>query len=91
MSARRIVISGKVQGVWFRAWTVSEANKRGLKGWVRNRSTGQVEALFAGPVTRIEEMVDLCRKGPPLAQVSGIESFDAEEPDGRGFHQWPDA
>jgi acylphosphatase len=50
-----------------------------------------VEALFAGPVTLIEEMVDLCRKGPPLARVTGIESFEAEEPDGTGFHQWPDA
>ena len=91
MSARRIVISGKVQGVWYRAWTMSEANKRGLKGWVRNLSTGEVEALFAGPVTRIEEMVDLCRQGPPLANVTGIESFDADEPDENGFHQWPDA
>jgi acylphosphatase len=91
MSARRIVISGKVQGVWYRAWTMSEATKRGLKGWVRNLSTGQVEALFAGPVMRIEEMIDACRQGPPLAKVIGIESFDAEEPDESGFHQWPDA
>jgi acylphosphatase len=91
VSAQRIVISGKVQGVWYRAWAMSEANRRGLKGWVRNLATGQVEALFAGPVTLIEEMVDLCRKGPPLARVTGIESFEAEEPDGTGFHQWPDA
>jgi len=90
MSARRIVISGKVQGVWYRAWTSSEANKRGLKGWVRNLSTGQVEAMFAGPMTLIEEMVDACRQGPPLAKVTGIESFEAEEPDENGFHQWPD-
>jgi acylphosphatase len=91
MSARRVVISGKVQGVWYRAWTMSEANKRGLKGWVRNLSTGEVEALFAGPVTWIEEMVDLCRQGPPLAKVTGIESFDADEPAENGFRQWPDA
>lgn len=91
MSARRVVISGKVQGVWYRAWTKGEAEKLGLKGWVRNLSTGQVEALFAGPGTSIEAMIDACRKGPPLAKVTGIESFDAEEPDKSGFHQWPDA
>jgi len=91
VSAQRVVISGRVQGVWYRAWTMSEANKRGLKGWVRNLSTGQVEALFAGPVTLIEEMVDACRQGPPLAKVTRIESFAAEEPDENGFHQRPDA
>jgi acylphosphatase len=47
--------------------------------------------MFAGPVTLIEEMVDACRQGPPLAKVTGIESFEAEEPDENGFHQWPDA
>jgi acylphosphatase len=91
VKARRVVISGKVQGVWYRAWTQDEAVKRGLEGWVRNLSTGQVEALFAGPATSIEAMIEACRKGPPLARVSGIESFDAEEPDKKGFHQWPDA
>jgi acylphosphatase len=91
VTAQRIVVSGRVQGVWYRAWTMSEANKRGLKGWVRNLSTGQVEALFAGPVTLIEEMVDACRQGPPLAKVIRIESFEAEEPDENGFHQRPDA
>jgi acylphosphatase len=91
VNAQRIVISGRVQGVWYRAWTMSEANKRSLKGWVRNLSTGQVEALFAGPVTLIEEMVDACRQGPPLAKVTRIESFEAEEPDENGFHQRPDA
>jgi acylphosphatase len=91
VSARRIVISGKVQGVWYRAWTKNEATRRGLKGWVRNLSSGQVEALFAGPVTVIEEMIDACRQGPPLAKVTGIESFEAEEPAENGFHQWTDA
>ena len=52
MAERKIVhvlISGTVQGVWFRAWTVQEAQKRGLDGWVRNRRDGDVEAVFAGP------------------------------------------
>jgi acylphosphatase len=91
VSARRIVISGKVQGVWYRAWTKNEATRRGLKGWVRNLSSGQVEALFAGPATVIEEMIDACRQGPPLAKVTGIERFEAEEPAESSFHQWPDA
>ena len=48
-TALRVVIEGRVQGVWFRAWTVEAASGRGLDGWVRNRRDGTVEALFAGP------------------------------------------
>ena len=48
MTGRLVRIRGKVQGVWYRAWTVEEARRRGLKGWVRNRRDGSVEAFFAG-------------------------------------------
>ncbi|MFZ5792156.1 MAG: acylphosphatase [Pseudomonadota bacterium] len=90
MSARRVVISGQVQGVWYRAWTVGEATKRGLRGWVRNLRDGKVEALFAGPIIEVEAMIDACRRGPPLARVTGIETHEADEPDRPGFHQLPD-
>ena len=50
--AKRCHITGKVQNVWYRAWTVEQAQVRGLNGWVRNRADGSVEALFAGPADK---------------------------------------
>ena len=55
--AVRARISGRVQGVWFRAWTVEQAEMLGLDGWVRNRSDGSVEALFAGPRAALVDSV----------------------------------
>ena len=81
MTARLVRIRGKVQGVWYRSWTVEQAMRRGLRGWVRNRQDGSVEALFAGEATAIEDMIALCRKGPRLARVDSISSEPtAEEP-----------
>jgi acylphosphatase len=81
MAGRLVRIRGKVQGVWYRAWTVEAAAARGLRGWVRNRRDGSVEALFAGDPAMIEEMIALCRIGPPLARVDSIASeATAEEP-----------
>lgn len=70
---RQIVIRGRVQGVGFRYWMMSEAIRLGVTGWVRNRRDGSVEALFAGPVETIEEMVALCREGPEIARVDVVE------------------
>lgn len=89
MIALRVRIEGRVQGVWFRAWTVQEATRRGLAGWVRNRRDGAVEALFAGPEERVREMVALCWQGPPAARVGAVTETPASPPDGRGFEQWP--
>ena len=75
MAERKIVhadISGLVQGVWFRAWTMQEAQARGLDGWVRNRRDGSVEAVFAGPPERVDDMVRACHSGPDAAQVSNV-------------------
>jgi acylphosphatase len=69
----RVRIGGRVQGVWFRGWTVREAQARGLSGWVRNRADGSVEAVFAGPRAAVEAMVAACRDGPPGAQVGEVE------------------
>ena len=89
MSSVRIVVHGRVQGVWFRAWTRDEAMARGLVGWVRNRRDGTVEALFAGDDQKVEEMIALCGEGPPHAKVTSVERFDAAPPDDEGFLQLP--
>ena len=82
-------IEGRVQGVWFRGWTVAEASRRGLSGWVRNRSDGTVEALFSGPPGDVEAMVAACRRGPPGALVTQLVSAPAAPPEMPGFHQHP--
>jgi acylphosphatase len=73
--AIRVVIRGRVQGVWFRAWTAERAQELDLKGWVRNRLDGTVEALFAGPEDALEDMLALVAEGPPAASVDGVERF----------------
>ncbi|MCX8176451.1 MAG: acylphosphatase [Candidatus Bathyarchaeota archaeon] len=67
-----VVISGRVQGVFFRYETKREALKRGVKGWVRNLPNGEVEAVFEGEKEDVEEMIKFCRKGPPLAKVKDV-------------------
>lgn len=89
--ARRVRIEGRVQGVWYRGWTVDQATARGLRGWVRNRRDGSVEALFAGPEAEIEAMVTLCRQGPPAAVVTAVTADVADPPDSAGFSQLPTA
>ena len=85
MKVIRVVVTGKVQGVWFRAWTIEEAEKRSLRGWVRNRRDGSVEALFAGDPAKVGAMVTLCHQGPPMANVATVTVTDAANesvPDG---------
>ena len=85
----RVRIEGHVQGVWYRGWTVEEARKRGLAGWVRNRADGSVEALLSGPPADVDSMVAACRRGPPAARVTAVHSERDEAPAGTGFHQAP--
>ena len=87
--AVRATFEGRVQGVWFRAWTTREAVARGLDGWVRNRADGAVEALFAGPAEAVEDMVAACREGPPAARVTAVRVEPAEAPGETGFHPAP--
>ena len=87
--AVRVRIEGRVQGVWFRAWTVEQARARGLAGWVRNRRDGAVEALFAGPEDAVREMVALCHEGPPAARVASVIETPATPPDEPGFSVRP--
>lgn len=81
--AKRVVVHGKVQGVFFRDSVSREAESRGLSGWVRNTDEGTVEALFDGDGA--DALVHYCRSGPPDASVDDVEVFDAEPYDGSGF------
>ena len=80
-------IYGRVQGVWYRGFTVDQAQARGLDGWVRNRSDGTVEALVAGPPAAIDELVERCWQGPSMAHVHEIEVKPAADPGPIGFSQ----
>ncbi|HEY0235434.1 MAG TPA: acylphosphatase [Afipia sp.] len=76
---RRVVVRGKVQGVGYRAWTQYKARRHGLDGWVRNRTDGTVEAVFAGPAEIVQAMIEACAHGPRLASVTGVDRFEASE------------
>lgn len=86
----RVCITGRVQGVWYRAWTAEQATARRLNGWVRNRRGG-VEAVFSGPERQVEDMIQACWKGPPSARVDGIERRAFGEEVAPGFHTLPTA
>jgi acylphosphatase len=66
-------IHGRVQKVGYRNWTEHTARRYGLKGWVRNRADGTVEAIFAGPADVVGAMISACRRGPPSADVTSID------------------
>lgn len=85
-TAIRVIIRGRVQGVWYRAWTERAAGGLGLHGWVRNCADGSVEALFSGPAATVRQMIDRCRSGPPAARVDEIEEHPANPPPDKGFH-----
>jgi len=89
MSAKRLIVSGRVQGVGYRDWLVDRASALGVHGWVRNRPDGSVEALLSGDTAAVEELARLCRRGPRLAHVSSIEEELAEPPEEPGFRRVP--
>lgn len=70
----RYLVSGRVQGVWFRACTCEQAQKLGLTGWVRNLPEGQVEALVCGPSAQVELLHQWLQRGPRLAKVAAVHS-----------------
>ena len=80
-------IEGRVQGVWYRGWTVEQASRRGLDGWVRNRADGSVEALFAGEAAAVAAMLEACRQGPAAAQVTAVLPVPGTDPGPVGFCQ----
>ena len=81
MIRRRVVVHGRVQGVFFRDTTRRMARSRGLAGWVRNLPDGTVEAVFEGEPDPVESMADWCGQGPRGASVERVELAD-EEPEG---------
>ena len=77
----RVVVRGRVQGVFFRDSVRRQAQNAGLTGWVRNRPDGAVEAVFEGAADAVRRAVEFCRRGPPHAEVHDVECFD-EAPEG---------
>ena len=85
----RARVEGRVQGVWFRAWTVETARARGISGWVRNCPDGSVEALFSGPAEAVEGMLAACWQGPRAARVTAVTATPADPPPEAGFRPLP--
>jgi acylphosphatase len=76
---RQVVVRGRVQGVYFRAFVERESLKAGIEGWVRNRSDGSVEALFAGPADKVQAIIEACRRGPSAARVDALDERAAAD------------
>ena len=87
--ATRLIISGRVQGVFYRAWSTGEAKALHLSGWVRNRRNGDVEMLLDGPEEKIAEMIRRCQRGPPSAKVDQVRTEEADEEVPEGFEKRP--
>ena len=81
----RAVVSGRVQGVYYRDTCQRVAAGLGVRGWVRNRSDGTVEVVAEGERSAVDALLDWCRQGPPRAQVVGIEVTDEPVAAERGF------
>ena len=82
---RRVVVSGRVQGVFFRGATQEAAVSRGVDGWVRNLPDGRVEAVFEGEATAVEALVEFCRHGPRGARVEAADVRSEPLESLRGF------
>ena len=68
-----VFVNGEVQGVFFRSRIRQEADTRNVKGWVRNRADGRVEAVFEGEETAVKALVDFCKRGPPGARITNVD------------------
>lgn len=85
MSCRRMLVSGRVQGVFFRASTREQALALGLTGFARNLSDGRVEVVACGEAAALEQLIDWLHQGPPEAQVSHVAVEEAPPEEFRGF------
>jgi acylphosphatase len=83
--ARHASITGRVQGVFFRAWTQEQADGLGVTGWVRNCPDGRVDAHIEGEQAAVEAMIEHLRRGPPAARVENVKLWDVEPCDFEGF------
>ena len=84
-----IRIEGDVQGCGFREFAVREANARKLKGWVRNRSDGSLEAVASGPTKEVEAFIAVCMQGPRGSRVTALNLSPVDPPDTLGFIRRP--
>jgi acylphosphatase len=71
----RLIVKGRVQGVWFRDSTRQKANELGVYGWVKNRLDGNVEVLVEGPENDVKELIKWCHHGPPYAKVTRVKEI----------------
>jgi len=83
--ARNVRVTGRVQGVFFRAWTREKAREHGIQGWIRNCPDGSVEAHLEGDEGAINWLIDLIADGPPGSRVDHVRTTDAELEDLSGF------
>lgn len=94
VATTRLIVRGRVQGVGYRAWLAREAERRGLRGWVRNRRDGSVEALILAPVSTLDGFLAACRVGPAAADVTELLALDEAVPAAEAFGDfaiWPTA
>jgi len=89
MTARRLIIFGRVQGVGYRDWMSAKATALGVSGWVRNRRDGAVEAVVDGDPAAVAELLRACRRGPRLADVAAIEEECTDPISEPGFRRMP--
>jgi acylphosphatase len=89
MIARRIRVSGKVQGVWFRDWTIQEAKALGISGWVRNRQDRSVEVMAVGDAQTVARFIERLHEGSPASRVASIEVDEVDVEQIEGFSRRP--
>ncbi len=80
-----VLVSGRVQGVWYRGSTEERARALGLRGWVRNLRDGRVEAVIRGPAEAVDSMLEWMRQGPPAARVEDLQISETDEAVGGDF------
>ena len=90
-TVRLLRIEGRVQGVGYRWWTVGEAQRLGLDGWVRNLTDGTVEILAIGAPAAVDALAAACRTGPTGARVEAVERVAADDDGSTGFAEKPTA
>ena len=81
VTARNVQVSGRVQGVFFRAWAAEQARALGVVGWVRNASDGSVEAHLEGDKHAVQQLIDQLHRGPPAARVERVD-VQVADPEG---------
>ena len=78
MIARHVTVTGRVQGVFFRAWTREQAEQLGVTGWVRNCPDGRVDAHIEGEDEAVNQLIERLRRGPPAAQIADVRVWNVE-------------